>query len=105
MNVHKTYPLKDIHSKCRYCRYFKMNADIFALFISSHFNCIYIDEFPQIFKQADVIPVHKKKEKSDKTNYRPVSILPDLSKIYEKLMYRYFDEILLTESMWIPQRM
>ena len=37
--------------------------------------------------------------KSDKTNYRPVSILPNHSKIYEKLIYNqlyyYFDEILL----------
>ena len=41
----------------------------------------------------------KKKEKSDKTNYRPVGILPNLSKIYEKPIYNqlhdYFDRILL----------
>ena len=37
--------------------------------------------------------------KSDKTNYRPVSILPNLPKVYEKLicdqLYDYFDKILL----------
>ena len=75
-----------------------MNADIFANFICLHFNyCIDIGEFPQEFQHADIIPVHKKKEKSDKTNYRPVSILPNLSRIYEKLiydqLYDYFDKI------------
>ena len=46
-----------------------------------------------------IIPLHNKKEKKDKTNYRPVSVLPNLSKIYEKLIYNqlydYFDKILL----------
>ena len=76
-----------------------MNTDIFANFICLHFNyCIDIGEFPQELKNADIIPVHKRK-KSDKANYRPVSILPNLSKIYEKLIYNqlydYFYKILL----------
>ena len=75
-----------------------MNADIFTNFICLHFNfCIDIGEFPQAFKHAEIIPVHNKK-KSDKTNYRPISILPNLSKIYKKLIYNqlygYFDKIL-----------
>ena len=77
-----------------------MNSDIFANFVCLHFNyCIDTGEFPQEFRNADIIPVHKKNEKSDKTNYRPISILPNLSKIYEKLiydqLYDYFDKILL----------
>ena len=65
-----------------------MNADIFANFICLYFNyCIDIGEFPQVFKHTDITLVHMKKEKSDKTNYRPVSILPNLSKIYKKLIY------------------
>ena len=43
-------------------------------------------------KHADVIPVHKKGIKSDKVNYRPVGSLPNLSKIYEKLMYQQLHE-------------
>ena len=47
---------------------------------------------------TDVTPIHKKKDKSDKTNYRPVSILPNISKTYEKLIYNqlydYFGDIL-----------
>ena len=36
---------------------------------------------------ANVIPVIKKKNKSDKTNYRPVSILQNIAKIYEKIIH------------------
>ena len=95
MNVHKTCQLKDIPTKI-----IKMNYDIFANFICLHFNyCMDTGEFPQEFKNTNIIPVHKKEERSDKTNYRPVTILPNLSKIYEKLiydqLYDYFDKILL----------
>ena len=33
------------------------------------------------------MPVYKKKDATDKANYRPVSILPLLSKVFEKVMY------------------
>ena len=42
--------------------------------------------FPQDLKLADVSPVFKKKDNLDKKNYRPVSILPSISKIFESLM-------------------
>ena len=60
--------------------------------------CIAYGEFPDELKHADVIPVHKKNEKCNKANYRPVGILINISKIYEKLLYnqlsKYFDSLL-----------
>ena len=38
-------------------------------------------------KNPEVTPIHKKDDKTDKENYCPISILPNLSKTYEKLMY------------------
>ena len=43
-------------------------------------------QFPHDLKLTNVSPVFKKKENLDKVNYRPVSILPALSKIYEGLL-------------------
>ena len=43
--------------------------------------------FPNLLKEADVTPIHKKGDRSQKENYRPVSILPTISKIFEKDMY------------------
>ena len=59
---------------------------MFTGFIAKDFdNCIDNGEFPDDVKHADVTPVYKKKDKSDKTNYRPVSILTNISKIYESI--------------------
>ena len=43
-------------------------------------------KFPSKLKLADLTPVHKKLEKINKKNYRPVSILPLISKIYERIL-------------------
>ena len=43
--------------------------------------------FPSILKVAKVIPIHKKESKLDCCNYRPISLLPNIEKILEKLMY------------------
>lgn len=42
---------------------------------------------PRELKLARVIPIYKKGDKTDITNYRPVSILPCISKILERLIY------------------
>ena len=36
---------------------------------------------------TDITPAHKKDKKSNNDNYRPISILPSISKIFEKDMY------------------
>ena len=44
-------------------------------------------KFPTLFKLARVIPLHKGGSKSDINNYRPISILSLLSKIFERIVY------------------
>ena len=47
--------------------------------------------YPESLKLADVAPMHKKEERTLAKNYRPVSLIPVLSKLFEKNMY---DEII-----------
>ena len=50
--------------------------------------------FPDSLKFENITPVQKKDEQTDKENYRPVSILPLLSKIFEILIYDQLKEYL-----------
>ena len=43
--------------------------------------------FPDIVKYADISQVFKKGDTTDKSNYSPISILSNFSKIFEKLIY------------------
>ena len=45
------------------------------------------NKFPDTLKLCDIVPVFKKLNPTDKTNFRPVSVLPLLSKVFEKIMY------------------
>ena len=42
--------------------------------------------FPNELKLADIIPIHKKSASTDKGNYRPISLLPAVSKVFERLI-------------------
>ena len=44
--------------------------------------------FPNVVKYTEVIPIHKRNEKTDEKNYPPISILLNISKVYERLMYK-----------------
>ena len=62
--------------------------DIFAYKILIDFNfSVNCGTFPCNQKLADISPVFKKGDNLMKSNYRPVSILPALSKIFERLLF------------------
>ena len=50
-------------------------------------NSVISECFPNEWKKANVIPVHKKGDKQIINNYRPVSLLPICSKIFEKIIF------------------
>ena len=59
--------------------------------------CIAAGNFVDDFKQAEVRPFYNKYRRTDKSNYRPISILSNISKIYERSLYNqlyddYFDK-------------
>ena len=53
--------------------------------------------FPTTLKLANIAPVYKKGSKNSKENYKSVSILPNISKIYERCLFKpmsnYFENI------------
>ena len=60
-------------------------------------SCLSQMKFSMEWKKASAVPIHKKKnDKQCIKNYRPVSLLPICSKIFERLlfnkMYKFFNE-------------
>ena len=45
------------------------------------------NEFPDKLKKSEVISLYKKQDPSKKENYRPVSLLPHGSKVFERIFY------------------
>ena len=67
-------------------------------------NCLLQGIFPETWKRANVVPVHKKNEKNLKENYRPISLLPIFSKSLEKLIYDSLYSYLIKEVLLNPNQ-
>ena len=50
-------------------------------------SCIKHGKFPNEWKMANMVPVHKKSDEQILKNYRPVSLLPLCGMIFERLIY------------------
>ena len=44
--------------------------------------------FPDCWKKANVVPIHKKESKNLLKNYRPISLLPIFGKIFERIIFK-----------------
>ena len=83
LNISKPTTLNNIPAKI-----LALTNDICSPLITEIYNKS-IDKcnYPKALKMADITPAHKKAETTNKGNYRPVSILPSISKIFEGNMY------------------
>ena len=85
--------------------------DIIAGHLSNIYNNSRYDKnFPNSLKLSDVTPIHKKEERTKKENYRPVSLLPIVSKLFERNMYNQIHSYILvyrqipfTLFLWIQK--
>ena len=50
-------------------------------------DCLTNGIFPSDWKKGNIVPVHKKNDKQRLNNYRPISLLPICSKIFERIIF------------------
>ena len=55
--------------------------------------------FPSKLKVAKIIPIFKKDDEHDFNNYRPISLLPSISKVFEKTIYTQLFQYLTVNSL------
>ena len=60
--------------------------------------------FPTCFKHATVVPIFKKGDRYNITNYRPIAILIFLSKIFERCLYTRLMDFAINNSLFTPNQ-
>ena len=60
--------------------------------------------FPDSLKIAKIIPIYKKGEPTDLSNYRPISLLPTISKIFERVIHTQLQEYLNRNNLLAEQQ-
>ena len=67
----------------------KQCVDIYLPFLTKAINhAITKDIFPEQLKKSEVIPLYKREDPLKKENYRLVSLLPHVSKVFERIIYK-----------------
>ena len=65
----------------------KITKNVISPILVDLFNiCLRIGVFPDCLKTAEIIPLHKGGKKEVNTNYRPISLLPQFGKLFEKII-------------------
>ena len=78
----------------------KSTVDIQLPFITNNIDLsIEKGYFPEELKLAEVSSIFKRKDGLEKENYRPVSVLPHLSKVVERNMYHQINDYMTDKSI------
>ena len=81
-------------------RILKNVKDILTPSITDIFNAsIKSKTFPDHFKIARVTPIFKEGDTEDLGNYRPISILASIARIFERLLYKQLHDFLATNKI------
>ena len=81
-------------------RLLKEGADILCKHLSKIFNSsLSTSYFPDIWKIANVVPIFKKGDKTNVSNYRPISLLCVMGKVFEKCVFKYLHNYLVSHNL------
>ena len=100
--------LKGSFSKDAYgisINFIKKNISLFVPSLTKLINSAFFSgEFPDLLKNARVVPVFKGGDAGEFCNYRPISVLPTFSKVFEKALYNRIISYVENNNFIYPQQ-
>lgn len=89
MHIKELKTNKGIRTDDSPTKFIKFAANIITPFLVKFFNkCVRDGTYPDALKIAHVTPIHKSGPTDNCSNYRPISLLNQINKIFEKLIYK-----------------
>ena len=83
----------------------KIGAPVLAEKLSRIFNrSLRLGVFPAQYRQALVVPLHKKKSKTDMANYRNISLVSKQALIFEKIIHKQICNHFSANSLFSPSQ-
>ena len=67
-------------------------------------NCIKRSSFPETWKLGKICALHKKGNRNDINNYRPITLLSSLSKLFEKALFNQITEYMRKNELFDPRQ-
>ena len=79
----------------------KMAGDTIVPSLTKLFNLSFEQSiFPSMWKKANVVPIFKKEDNAVRDNYRPVSLLSCVAKLFERAVFKYVFNFLMISRSW-----
>jgi len=86
-------------------KFLKISANSLSSWLSEFFNkCMAKGEFPNLLKIVQITPIPKITSPKSPNDYRPISILPTLSKVFEKVIYSRLYSFVTSNCILSPQQ-
>ena len=60
--------------------------------------------YPNKLKMAKIIPIFKTDDDTDPSNYRPISLLSNFNRIFEKLIFKRMESFIAQHNMLSPSQ-
>ena len=84
----------------------KSICDIISLCLTNIINrSLITGVFPDSLKNSRITPIPKECDKCNLSNYRPISVLPIFSKVFEKVAYTQLHDYLGTNSILLKSQL
>ena len=82
------------------CRFIKLSTTNVSKLLCKLFNiCLSTSSYPDGLKIAKVTPVLKKGKNNEILNYRPISVLCNLVKIFDSLLYSSLSNFFMSQGL------